>query len=50
MGPTVMKHFLLGLAIWFSVAYNTASVYADVVGDLLSQVNTQVEQVLRPLH
>lgn len=45
-----MKHLLLGLSIWFSVAYNTASVCADTVGDILSQVNTQVEQVLRPLH
>lgn len=46
-GPTVMKQLLFGLAIWFSVAYNTATVCADAVEDLLSQVNTRVEQVLR---
>ena len=47
VGPTVMKQLLLGLTIWISVAYNTASVCADAVEDILSQVNTRVEQVLR---
>lgn len=42
-----MKQLLLGLTIWISVAYNTASVCADAVEDILSQVNTRVEQVLR---